>query len=32
MTLDPVREAMEKAVALMKTPVEKKVVNITGGK
>jgi integrase len=28
MTLDPVREAMEKAVALMKTPVEKKVVNI----
>jgi integrase len=32
MTLDPVREAMEKAVALMRTPVEKKVVNITGGK
>ncbi len=32
MTLDPVREAMEKAVALMKMPVEKKVVNITGGK
>ena len=28
MTLDPVREAMEKAVALMKTPVEKKGVNI----
>jgi integrase len=28
MTLDPVREAMEKAVQLMKTPVEKKVVNI----
>jgi len=28
MTLDPVREAMEKAVALMRTPVEKKVVNI----
>jgi len=28
MTLDPVREAMEKAVALMKTPVERKVVNI----
>jgi integrase len=28
MTLDPVREAMEKAVALMKTPVEKKVVAI----
>ena len=31
MTLDPVREAMEKAVALMKTPVEKKVVNIKKG-
>jgi integrase len=30
MTLDPVREAMEKAVALMKTPVERKVVNISG--
>jgi integrase len=30
MTLDPVRESMEKAVALMKTPVEKKVVNISG--
>jgi len=29
MTLDPVRDAMEKAVALMKTPVEQKVVNIT---
>ncbi len=29
MTLDPVRDAMEKAVALMKTPVEKKVVNIS---
>jgi integrase len=28
MHLDPVREAMEKAVALMKTPVERKVVNI----
>ncbi|MBV5305259.1 MAG: tyrosine-type recombinase/integrase [Desulfobulbaceae bacterium] len=28
MTLDPVREAMEKAVQLMKTPVEKKIVNI----
>jgi integrase len=28
MTLDPVRDAMEKAVALMKTPVERKVVNI----
>lgn len=28
MTLDPVREAMEKAVALMKTPVAKKVVNV----
>jgi integrase len=30
MTLDPVREAMEKAVALMRTPVEKKVVSISG--
>jgi len=29
MTLDPVRDAMEKAVALMKTPVEQKVVNFT---
>ncbi|MBW6520133.1 MAG: tyrosine-type recombinase/integrase [Desulfoarculaceae bacterium] len=28
MTLDPVREAMEKAVALMKAPVKKKVVNL----
>ncbi len=28
MTLDPVREAMEKAVALMRTPVEKKVVSL----
>jgi hypothetical protein len=27
MTLDPVRNATEKAVALMKAPVEKKVVN-----
>jgi len=28
MTLDPVRDAMEKAVALMKAPVKKKVVNL----
>jgi len=32
MNLDPVRESMGKAVALMKTPVEQKVVNITGKK
>lgn len=32
MHLDPVRESMEKAVAAMKTLVEKKVVNITGKK
>lgn len=32
MTLDPVRDAMEKAVALMKTPVEKKVVKIYNNK
>ncbi len=31
MTLDPVREAMEKAVALMKMPLEKKVVNLKKG-
>lgn len=31
MNLDPVRDSMEKAVALMKTPVEKKVVNIKNG-
>jgi hypothetical protein len=31
MTLDPVRDAMEKAVALMKTPVEQKVVTIKQG-
>jgi integrase len=30
MTLDPVRDAMSAAVALMKTPVKKKVVNIKG--
>ncbi len=29
MTLDPVRDAMEKAVALMKMPVAKKIVNIS---
>jgi integrase len=29
MTLDPVREAMERAVALMRTPVEQKIVNIS---
>ncbi len=32
MHLDPVRESMGKAVALMKTPVEQKVANITGKK
>ncbi len=31
MTLDPVRESMEKAVAMMKTPVPPKVVNIKIG-
>lgn len=28
MTLDPIREAIQRAVALMKTPIKKKVVNI----
>jgi integrase len=32
MTIDPVREAMEKAVALMKTPVERKIMIIPGNK
>ncbi len=32
MNLDPVRDAMEKAAALMKTPVEETVVNISNNK